>query len=314
MVCLVIKSGGAAALPEWKALFARLMPSLAVRDWNDPAVDPAHVDYALVWKPEPGRLAKMVNLKAILSAAVGVDHITCDPNWPKTVPLIRMGGELPAQQMEDYVLWAVFSILRDAPLWRTGQQEKVWTRQTGAARTSADMKVGVMGLGSLGAPVATRLVRAGFQVSGWARHARTLEGVTCYAGTKGLNRFLQGCDTLVCLLPETPETKGIVTYDVLAQLHKPAALINVGRGPLVVEADLLRALNDKTLHTAVLDVFEQEPLPASSSLWAHPRVLITPHIAAEASRASRAEYVAQVIRALEHGQDVPLRYDPARGY
>lgn len=149
MVCLVIKSGGAAALPEWKALFARLMPSLAVRDWNDPAVNPAHVDYALVWKPEPGRLAKMVNLKAILSAAVGVDHITCDPNWPKTVPLIRMGGELPAQQMEDYVLWAVFSILRDAPLWRTGQQEKVWTRQTGAARTSADMKVGVMGLGTL---------------------------------------------------------------------------------------------------------------------------------------------------------------------
>nr|WP_298797400.1 glyoxylate/hydroxypyruvate reductase A [uncultured Acetobacter sp.] len=314
MVCLVIKSGGLAALPEWKALFARLMPQLEVRDWDDPTLDPAHVDYALVWKPEPGRLAHMVNLKAILSAAVGVDHITCDPIWPKTVPLIRMGGEEPALQMEDYVLWAVFSILRDAPTWRVGQQDKVWTRQDGPARTSAEMTVGVMGLGSLGAPVAMRLARAGFKVFGWARHAKTLEGVTSYAGTKGLSTFLHACNTLVCLLPETPETIGVVTYDVLAQLRKPAGLINVGRGPLVVEADLLRALNDGTLHTAVLDVFYREPLPVVSPLWAHPRVLITPHAAADSSRPARAEYVASVIQALEQGKDVPLRYDPVRGY
>ncbi|KFL88003.1 D-3-phosphoglycerate dehydrogenase [Acetobacter malorum] len=314
MVCLVIKQGGSAALPEWKALFARLMPELEVRDWNDPTVDPAHVDYALVWKPDPGRLAKMVNLKAILSAAVGVDHITCDPTWPKNVPLIRMGGEEPVMQMEDYVLWAAFSILRDAASWRVGQQDKVWTRQDASARTSAEITIGVMGLGSLGAPVAMRLARAGFQVSGWARHAKTLEGVTCYAGAEGLSAFLHACDTLVCLLPETPETTGMVTYDLLAQLRKPAGLINVGRGPLVVEADLLRALNDGTLHTAVLDVFDKEPLPASSPLWAHPRVLITPHAAADASRPARAAYVASVIEALERGKDVPLRYDPAKGY
>lgn len=314
MGCLVIKNGGAAALPEWKALFARLMPGLEVREWNDPALDPAQVTYALVWKPDPGRLAKMVNLKAILSAAVGVDHITSDPDWPKHVPLIRMGGEEPALQMADYVLWAVLSILRDAATWRVGQQDKVWTRQAGPARMSSEMHVGVMGLGSLGGPVATRLVQAGFRVSGWARHAKTLEGVTCYTGTEGLNDFLQACDTLVCLLPETPETIGMVTYEKLARLRRPAGLINVARGALVVETDLLRALDDGTLHMAVLDVFDAEPLPAASPLWAHSRVLVTPHAAAESSRPARAEYVASVIQALEQGRDVPLRYDPVKGY
>ncbi|GAN68778.1 2-hydroxyacid dehydrogenase [Acetobacter orleanensis] len=314
MVCLVIKNGGPAALPEWKALFAHLMPDLTVRDWGDPALKPSEVEYALVWKPEPGRLAEMVNLKAILSAAVGVDHITRDPDWPKAVPLIRMGGEEPVQQMEDYVLWAVFSILRDVPVWRVGQQDKVWARQDTPPRMSDSMRIGVMGLGSLGRPVAMRLARTGFQVSGWARHARTLEGVTCYAGPDGLIPFLQSCDTLICLLPETQETRAMVTYDMLAQLRKPAGFINVGRGPLVVEADLLRALDDGTLHAAVLDVFDREPLPASSLLWTHPRVLVTPHAAADASRSARAEYVASVIQALEQGRDVPLRYDPAKGY
>lgn len=314
MTRLVIRNGGAATLPEWQDLFARLMPGLVVQDWHDPALNPAEVDYALVWKPEPGRLADMVNLKAILSAAVGVDHITCDPDWPKDVPLIRMGGAEPAEQMADYVLWAVLSILRDVPVWRVGQQDRVWARQTTPARTAASMKVGVMGLGSLGSPVATRLVQAGFQVSGWSRRARTLEGVACYAGAEGFGAFLQACDTLVCLLPETPETRGIVTYDVLAHLRKPSGFINVGRGALVREPDLLRALNDGTLHTAVLDVFEKEPLPESSPLWTHPRVLVTPHAAADASRAARAEYVASVIQALEQGRNVPLRYDRARGY
>lgn len=315
MVCLAIKAGGRAVFPEWKALFAEFMPQLDVRDWYDPHLDLAAVQYALVWEPDPGRLAQMPNLKAVLSVAVGVDHITADPAWPRHVPIIRMGGEETATQMADYVQWAVFSLLREAPRWHVAQQERKWARRgTPPTRLSTQTRVGVMGLGSLGAHVAQRLVQAGFQVSGWARHEKRIDGVTCHAGQEGLPAFLHACDTLVCLLPETAETRGIITYDVLAQLKKPSGFINVGRGALVVEADLLRALQDNTLHGAVLDVFPTEPLPETSPLWQQPGVLITPHVASEASRAARARYSVSVIQALEQGQDVPLLYDPDRGY
>lgn len=315
MACLVVKAGGRSVFPEWKALFAELMPQLDVRDWYDSALDPTEVTYALVWEPDAGRLAQMPHLKAVLSVAVGVDHITADPNRPRHVPIIRMGGAETAIQMADYVQWAVFSLLREAPRWHTGQQERQWTRRgMPQTRLSTETRVGVMGLGSLGGHVAQRLVQTGFQVSGWARHEKYIEGVTCHTGPEGLPAFLGECDTLVCLLPETAETRGIITYDVLAQLKKPSGFVNVGRGALVVEVDLLRALQDETLHGAVLDVFSTEPLPETSPLWGQPGVLITPHVASEASRATRARYVVSVIQALEQGQDVPLRYDAERGY
>ena len=315
MVCLAVKAGGPGTFPEWKALFADLMPELEVKDWYDPALNPAQIDYVLVWQPEPGRLAQMGNLKAILSAAAGVDHILADPELPKALPIIRMGGDETATQMADYVRWAVFALLREAALWYGAQQAKQWARKNAPpTRLSSATRVGIMGLGNLGSFVASKLVAADFTVFGWARHQKQCEGVTCYAGPEGLVPFLQQCDTLVCLLPETPETKGLITYSLLQHLRKPAGFINVGRGPVVVEADLVRALQDGTLHGAVLDVFDTEPLPETSPLWAVPGVLITPHVASEASRPARARYVVSVIKALEAGESVPLTYNPAQGY
>ncbi|MFS8369487.1 2-hydroxyacid dehydrogenase [Acetobacter indonesiensis] len=315
MVCLAVKSGGRSAFGEWKSLFATLMPDLDVRDWYDPALDLPAVNYVLVWEPDAGRLAQMPNLKAILSAAAGVDHITSDPTWPRHVPIIRMGGEETAAQMADYVQWAVFSLLREAPRWHVAQKDRQWARRgMPPVRLASETRVGIMGLGHLGAAVAQCLARAGFQVSGWARTPKHCIGVECHAGVEALPAFLQECNMVVCLLPETPQTRGIVTYEVLSQLKKPSGFINVGRGSLVVEADLLRALQDETLHGAVLDVFPTEPLPASSPLWDQAGLLITPHVASEASRRARARYVAETITALESGKAVALRYDPERGY
>ncbi|MBB2200657.1 2-hydroxyacid dehydrogenase [Gluconacetobacter tumulisoli] len=314
MVCLAVRAGGHQGFLEWRRLFADLDPGLRVVDWADPALDPATVDFALVWDPEPGRLARMSNLRAILSAAAGVDHITRDPHWPRDVPLIRMGGEETAVQMGDYVLWAVFSLLRDARTLAIGQQNATWRRAACAVRMSSDVTVGVMGLGNLGAHVARRLAGAGLRVAGWARSPRQMPGIACHAGPEELPAFLRSCDILVCLLPDTPQTRNCVNADMLSHLRRPAGLVNVGRGTLIVDGDVLRALDDGTLFGAVLDVFRDEPLPPASPFWSHPRVTVTPHVAAEASRSARARYVAAIIQAILKGEEVPLRYQPDRSY
>lgn len=315
MVCLAVKAGGPGSFEDWHSLFAQRMPQLDVRDWHDPTLNPAQVDYALVWQPEPGRLAQMTALKAILSVAAGVDHILADPMLPKTLPIVRMGGQETCLQMADYVRWAVFALLRDAPRWQAAQHAGHWAyKGKPPTRLSSQTQVGVMGLGNLGGFVASTLVQAGFKVLGWSRHAKELAGVQCYAGAADLNVFLQQCDIAVCLLPETPQTRGLMTYDRFAQLRKPSGFINVGRGDVVVEADLVRALQDGTLHGAVLDVFTTEPLPQQSPLWSTPGLLVTPHVASEASRPARADYVVSVLTALERGDAVPLLYNPAQGY
>ncbi|MBO1323618.1 glyoxylate/hydroxypyruvate reductase A [Acetobacter sp. TBRC 12305] len=314
MVCLVVKAGGAKVFGRWKEAFARIAPDLDVREWDDPTLDSARIDYALVWQPERGRLAAMPNLKAILSVAAGVDHVTCDPTWSRAIPLIRMGDDEIRLHMADYVIWAVTSLTRDAARWQQAQAQAQWARRAEFPLLSAQVHVGVMGLGSVGAYVAQKLAGWGFVVSGWTRTPHTLDGVACYCGSDQFSTFVAQNHILVCLLPETPQTRGLLTYDVFSRLRQPSGLVNVARGPLVVEADLLRALEDGTLRGAVLDVFDREPLPETSPLWHAPRTLITPHIASEASRAARAAKVVATIAALERGEDVPLRYDPERGY
>ncbi|MFT9258577.1 MAG: NAD(P)-dependent oxidoreductase, partial [Acetobacter sp.] len=172
----------------------------------------------------------------------------------------------------------------------------------------------VMGLGSLGAYVAQKLADWGFVVSGWSRTPKTLEGIACHDGAEQFPAFVAENNILVCLLPETPLTRGLLTHDVFSALRRPSGLVNVARGPLVVEADLLRALEDGSLDGAVLDVFDHEPLPETSPLWQAPRTIITPHVASEASREARVAQVVATIAALERGENVALRYDPQRGY
>lgn len=310
---LLVNSGGEAAVPEWQAEFRAAAPHLDVRWWRDPAVDLAQVPYVFLWNPTPGWLAGLPNLRLILSSGAGVDHITSDPDWPRHVPIVRMGGPETQQRMGEYVCLAALALLRDLPAAIAGQAARRWADMSGG-RCAPEVRVGVMGLGNLGAHAAGMLRGLGFPVSGWSRTPKHLPGVDCYAGPEGRDAFLAGADILVCLLPDTPETRGAIRAETLALLPPGAAVVNAGRGPHVVLPDLLAALDSGRLSGAVLDVFETEPLPGDAAVWAHPRVIVTPHVASLASRRARARYVAEAIAGFERGKTPWNLYTSDRGY
>ena len=284
-----------------------------MRWWQDPAVDLAEVPYVFLWNPTPGWLATLPNLRLILSSGAGVDHITSDPAWPRHVPIVRMGGPETAQRMGEYVCLAALALLRDLPTAIAGQAARRWVEMP-TGRTAPETRVGIMGLGNLGAHAAGMLRGLGFQVSGWSRTTKSLSGVACYAGPGERDAFLAGADILVCLLPDTPETRGAIRADTIALLPPGAGVVNAGRGGHVVLPALLAALDAGRLSGAVLDVFETEPLAGDAAVWGHPRVVVTPHVASLASRRARALYVTEAISAAESG-DRPLNlYEPDCGY
>ena len=313
MSVLLVKSGGLAALSEWRRHFAEAAPGLAVHWWDDPAADPVQVHYAFPWEPEPGRLAALPNLRLIVSPGAGVDHITRDPTWPAHLPLVRMGGEEPAQRMAEYVCLACLALLRNWRRITLAQAEKRW-EHIEAGRCAPEVTVGIMGLGNLGSRSAMMLVSLGFGVIGWARSPKATPGVECYVGDAGLDAFLRRSDILVCLLPDTTETRGAIRAETLALLPPGAAVVNAARGPQLVWEDLAAALDKGRVSGAVLDVFTEEPLPPDHPAWTHPLVTVTPHLASLASRRSRAHYVAEVIRRLDAGMALLNLFDPVRGY
>jgi len=310
---LLVKSGGAAALPEWQARFIELAPGLEVRGWDDPTVDPDAVTYVLVWEPEPGRLARYPRLRVIFSSAAGVDHITRDPDLPRGVPIVRMASEETAQTVGEYVCLAALSILRDSKRLAAAQAAACWDSFE-LPHTALDKRVGVMGLGNIG-QVAARMLRGlGFAVAGWARSRRELDGVEVHSGASGLDDLLARSDILVGLLPETPQTRGLIDRDCIRRLPRGAGIVNAGRGSLIVMPDLIAALDEGRLGAAFLDVFDPEPLPPDHPAWRHPRITVTSHIAGFASRRARARSVAAVLAAYEGGNPLPNLYCADRGY
>jgi glyoxylate/hydroxypyruvate reductase A len=310
---MVVKSGGEAALAEWQGCFAEFLPGLSLRWWDDPGLDPAAVDYALVWAPEPGRLRQFHNLKAIFGAGAGVDLITRDPDWPRHVPLVRCVPPEAGQRMAEYVIWAALSIVRDARRMALAQQACHWD-EFEPERTAHDYRIGIMGLGAIGQAVAQALQAVGFQVQGWSRSPKHLTGMRCFVGTEERDTFLVSTDILVCLLPATPDTAGIIAAPLLQLLPKGASLIQVGRGIHHQISDILAVLDSGHLSGAVMDVFEQEPLPAHHPAWQHPRITISPHNASTPTRRERARFIAGAIHALQRGEALSCLYDPKRGY
>jgi len=310
---LLVKSGGEAAVPEWQAIFREIAPHLDVRWFDDPDVDPAEVRYVLVWEPPPGRLAAMPNLRLICSSAAGVEHITADPSYPRHVPICRMGSDETAQRMGEYVAMACLMLLRDLKPALDAQAARTW-RNFDAPRTATETRVGIMGMGNLGLRSAIMLRGLGFPVAGWTRTPRAVPGVECFAGPEAQDAFVARSDILVNLLPDTPATRGLIDARTLARLPQGAGVVNAGRGPQLVIADLIAALDSGHLSGAVLDVFDTEPLRADDPLWTHPKVIVTPHLASNASRRARAQYVADAIAAFERGDTPPNLYDSARGY
>lgn len=320
---LLVKSGGEAAVDEWRSHFAHFADSAAtespeaagldVRWWNDASVAPEDVAYALVWQPEAGRLAALPNLRLILSTAAGADHITCDPTWPSHVPLLRAVTPEAAQRMGEYVCMASLALLRDLKRSVRQQAARRWDSFE-TERSATDTCVGILGLGTMGTRAAEMVRGLGFRTLGWSRSRKTIDGIECHAGDAELPGFLARCDILVCLLPATPETDGILSAERLAMLPRGAALVHVGRGSHLRFDDLRAALDEGRLAGAFVDVFEQEPLPADHPAWTHEKIVVTSHNAAVASRRMRARFFAAQIAAFERGEVLEGVYDAARGY
>jgi glyoxylate/hydroxypyruvate reductase A len=274
--------------------------------------DPGKVDVALAWKAPHGVLATFPNLRLICSLGMGVDHLLQDPQLPRSVPIARLVDGNMVEQMSEYVLYGVLHFHRRFDVYAQYQREKRWEELP--LPHTALRRVGIMGIGEIGSDIARKLAGLGFPVRGWSRSLREIPGVECYAGERQLPEFLVGLDVLVSVLPLTQETSGIVNTGLLAQLAAGAYFINVARGGLVVEDDLLAALDSGQLGGALLDVTAIEPLPSASRLWTHPRVLLTPHIAGLTNPLTAVHPIADNIRRVAEGRPILHLVDPGRGY
>ncbi|QWG22831.1 glyoxylate/hydroxypyruvate reductase A [Bradyrhizobium sediminis] len=316
-LALLIHGGTENWSPQrWKGRFDDVCGDRRVLLLPDAAFDPADVHYAAVWKPAPGELAAFPNLRVIFNLGAGVDALMADSSLPQ-VPLVRVAvGDL-TQRMTEYVTLHVLMHHRQELYLRASQREKRW--QPKFQWPASAVSVGVMGLGTLGADAAEVLKRIGFRVAGWSRSARQIEGIECFHGQGQLAPFLARTDILVCLLPLTPDTRHILNRGLFAKLNRSGptgapVLINAGRGGLQNEVDILSCLDDGTLGAASLDVFAHEPLPAESPFWTHPKVVLTPHNAADTDPDEISKYVARQIERFEAGAALDNVVDPARGY
>lgn len=295
---------------EWATFFAERAPELPFRLWPDIG-DPAEIRYLVAWVPPDDIATTFPNLELVFSVGAGVDQFDAT-KVPTHIPLVRMLEPGIAETMVEYVTMSVLALHRDLLHFMTQQKEQVWReiRITPAKRR----RVGVMGLGQLGQAALERLRAFEFPLLGWNRSPREIKGVTCYAGADALPEFLAQADILVCLLPLTDETRGILNADLFARLPRGASLVNVGRGPHLVEADLLAALDSGALSGAILDVTDPEPLPAGHPFWGHPRILLTPHNASMTTPDTAVDYVLDVIARHRRGEELPGRVDRTRGY
>jgi glyoxylate/hydroxypyruvate reductase len=296
---------------RWRDQLERLTREIDIRVWPDIG-DPAEIDYALIWRPEPGFLASLPNLKLILSLGAGVDHLLGDPQLPRHLPIIRLVDPHMTDAMSEYAVLQVLRLHRHDLDYRAQQEAQMWRELD--QQNAADRRVGILGFGELGRDAAKKLKALGFDVAAWSRSGKTVAGVESYAGADALPHLLRRSEILVCLLPLTAETEGILNARNLALLPRGAALVNAARGAHLVEDDLLAALASGQISAAVLDVFHDEPLPADHPFWHHPRVVVTPHVAAFTNPTTAAPIILDNIRRFEERRPLLNQIDPARGY
>jgi glyoxylate/hydroxypyruvate reductase A len=311
MTAQLVLSDTGANFGTWERIFRKAAPDVALVH-DQPTRDLSGIRYCMTWKPLAGVYARMPDLKALFVLGAGVERFLADTAIPPQVEIVKMAEPGLTQAMEHYVLWQVVELHRGFRELATAQREARWIDQGYPAPW--DRKVGVMGLGTLGEAVARRLKSFGFETRGWSRSAKTIEGVTVYSGTDRIAAFLEGLEILVCLLPLTAETQGILNADLFRHLAPGAGLINVGRGAQLNEADLLAALDSGQLGRASLDVFHTEPLPETHPFWRHPRIFMTPHLASDVDPESAAVAIKRQIDRYEAGQGLEHVADRSRGY
>ena len=277
------------------------------------AYAPGDIDYALGFRPKPGFLKTLPKLKAIFSLGAGIDGFLIDPEFPRHIPLVRFVDETLSREMAQYVVMHVLIQHRAERTFAAAQREGKW-RQAMLGRPTEQTRISILGIGEIGTVVAERLRDLGFPVSGWSRTKKSVPAVKGFTGAGELDAFLAQSDILVCVLPLTPQTRHILNAQLFAKLPKGAYVINVARGGHVNEPELIAALDSGHLSGATLYVFETEPLPETSPIWKHPKIIATPHVAAITSPIAAARYVIDGIAAMERGEKPANIVDMERGY
>ncbi len=301
--------------PGWAALgketFASPAYEVVLHGKDD--YKPEDIDYFVGFRPPPGFLKSLSKLKLVISFGAGVDGFLADPQFPRHIPLVRFTEPALAYEMAQHVVMHALIIHRQQRFFDKAQAEGVW-RQIMMPRATSDARMGILGMGEIGGKIAERLAMFGFPVSGWSKTRKKIADVKSYAGAGELNEFLGQCDILTAVLPQTPETINMMNRDFFAKLPKGAWIINVARGSIVVDEDLIAALDSGQLGGAVLDVFRTEPLPAGHPFWKHPKITITPHVAGLTSPYMALAYVETCVRKNEAGEPLGDIVDLDRGY
>lgn len=295
----------------WKEALRAQDPKIEVYGYLEPH-DKAAVEVALVWKHPKGTLTDYPNLKYIASSGAGVDFLFEDESLPEDLPITRVVDTMLASDMSEYVIATIFSYLKHLQTYRVDQFHKVWSPKPYYRIT--DFTVGVMGLGALGKVLADDLVRIGFKTQGWARSEKQIAGAVTFAGEHTFDEFLATSQILVCLLPLTDETTGILNTELFNRLPKGAYVINAARGGHMVDADLIAAVNNNHLSGATLDVFHQEPLPETHPFWAHEKINITPHYASVSDTTSVVPQILENYYRSQKGAPLLHLVSKTKGY
>ena len=296
---------------EWAALLAEHAPDLEFRMWPDIG-DPAAVRYLVAWRLPSEDLGTLFpNLEVLFSVAAGVDQLDLS-TVPAHLPVARMVDPNLIASMAEYVVMSVLALHRDLVAYLGFQRARRWSEMR--VVPAPQRRVGIMGLGSLGQASIERLRPFGFPLSGWSRSPKRIDGVECHAGPEGLEAFLAGVDILVCLIPLTPETRGILDRKAFAAMPAGAGIVNVGRGGHLVDADLVAALDSGHLGGAVIDVVSTEPPPDDHPFWDHPKIILTPHIASMTQPQTAALVFLDNVRRHQRGEPLLGAVDRGRGY
>lgn len=301
----------------WTNAMRKVAPGLDVRSWPDHMGDVSKIEYTAAWLPPPNIVRSLPSLKVIFSLGAGVDAILRDPTLPADTPIVRVNDPDLTGRMTEYIVLHVLMHHRQQRRLDENQKNRKW--DSFVTHSAGDLAVGIMGLGVMGQDSAERLRDLGFKVAGWSRTRKRIDGVHCYAGEAEFDSFLRRTDVLISLLPATPETDGIINRETIRKLSRKGPfgapiVINAGRGRQQVAEDILFCLDAGELHAATLDVFKEEPLPAESPLWSHPRVTITPHCAADSDPEVICAYVARQIERHRSGKPLENLVDRVRGY
>lgn len=309
MTTLVLLTEEAELIAELRPVFARLAPELRVLEPHEAGASEAEV--AVCWFPPAASLQALPRLRLIHSVSAGIEHLGAPASLPP-LPLCRVVDPTQRQGMVEFMRWAVIHYQRHCDQALANQQRCHWQRPPQIP--AGEYRVGVLGLGSMGSAVAQDLAQAGYAVRGWSRSPRLLAGVDCYHGADGLHHCIGGLNLLINLLPLTAATEGLLDGPLLAALAAGAVLVNAGRGQHVDGEALLAALATGQLRAALLDVFEQEPLPPDHPWWRVPGLTLTPHMASAASAHCIVSQIADNTRRLLRGEPLLHRADPALGY